>query len=1043
MFLMKEWIRELPKDPLRLVGLLIACLLLALLLIRPAQAAEITASGQCGDDLTWTLDGDGVLTISGTGDMDDYYGSTPWDRGAVKKVVIENGVTGIGVSAFWNCANLTSATIPDSIVRIGSAAFFGCSSLTGSLTIPSGVTYIDMNTFYGCRSLNGTLTLPDGLETIGEGAFYNCANLSGILRIPDSVKTIGDRAFCDCRSFTGLTLSENLTTIGEYAFDTCWNLCGTLVIPERVASIGYGAFDCCFDLANIIFEGNAIASTDENGNIIYPFYTQNDITLYVPKGNDTWTVPEWNGYKTVWYTPPGTVTLGAAGSEIYIPTGETGEYDANTIGRTKINFWAGIAPEGYQEVPMEIPWGWNLFRQDTGVYDNRLAIASLAMSSAVERSSEELGKLLKDLGFQGYHHKEYDLMTSGYVTHAVARKQVEFDGEDCDIFAVVCRGTGNFGDVLTDVALTGFTDAADLVWDTLQEYLLDYYGEAELSALKDKNMKFLITGHSLGGAAANLLSEELGTLVPNEDVFVYTFASPRTWSNSWTGKTNVHNIINAEDIVPSLPPYMGYRIGNDYVFHRKYVNRLNTAFMLLTNGGINGYGLDYLMEAKPSDLQQILTGTYLFHYNAKLGYAHSATTYMAYLLAGDPRTDLYTYKIRKASICCPVDVEVYNNDGDLVGRVKDNKIDETIPVDVFFLIDGDDKFVYLPFDDEYTFVLTGNDTGTMSYTVEETDPATGTNTKKEFSAVALTDGKIMTSEAGGQIPANQVQLFVVDNGSPTAEVGASGTETAVGEQIPVITITGVPSQIVRGSALTLIGTVHPSYASRKDVAWSLTDAGTTGAALTANVLTTAASGTVTLTATVADGVAQGTDFTQTFSIKVVEPPALSAPSLLEWDGRTAAWNFVTNAAGYCVQLYKDGDAVGDPITTAALSYDFTAQMTEEGEGTYTFQVKAIGDHMAYSDSLLSEPSPVWRPNEVAFTSVSDGIAEMRIRLDEGIDTATVMAARYGEGRMTALYTCVVTDSGIVTADLSAGSGTVYKAFLLNAERIPLCPAGTY
>ena len=102
-------------------------------------------------EITWTLSDDGTLTISGT-DMPDYsYDNTPWysQCNKIKKVVIENGVTSIGVRAFFGCSNLTSITIPNSVTNIGWYAFSGCLGLT-SLTIPNSVTSIGDGAFNGC-----------------------------------------------------------------------------------------------------------------------------------------------------------------------------------------------------------------------------------------------------------------------------------------------------------------------------------------------------------------------------------------------------------------------------------------------------------------------------------------------------------------------------------------------------------------------------------------------------------------------------------------------------------------------------------------------------------------------------------------------------------------------------------------------------------------------------------------------------------------------------------------------------------------------------
>lgn len=78
-----------------------------------AFAAE-SASGTCGENLSWTLDEEGTLTISGTGAMADYdceENLAPWADYKIITVVIESGVTTIGAYAFDRCSELTSVTI--------------------------------------------------------------------------------------------------------------------------------------------------------------------------------------------------------------------------------------------------------------------------------------------------------------------------------------------------------------------------------------------------------------------------------------------------------------------------------------------------------------------------------------------------------------------------------------------------------------------------------------------------------------------------------------------------------------------------------------------------------------------------------------------------------------------------------------------------------------------------------------------------------------------------------------------------------------------
>ena len=213
------------------------------------------------DNLTWKLDADGTLTISGTGAMKDYdYNNNPspanQKKGSVKKVVIKDGVTSIGKDAFKNCSNLKSITILDSVTSIGDFAFSDCSSLT-SITIPDSVTSIGDFAFSGCSSLTSitildsvtSITIPDSVTRIGDFAFSGCSSLTSIT-IPDSVTSIGDDAFSYCRSLTSITIPDRVTSIGNLAFYDCSGLT-SITIPDSVTSIGKDAFSSCTKLKTI------------------------------------------------------------------------------------------------------------------------------------------------------------------------------------------------------------------------------------------------------------------------------------------------------------------------------------------------------------------------------------------------------------------------------------------------------------------------------------------------------------------------------------------------------------------------------------------------------------------------------------------------------------------------------------------------------------------------------------------------------------------------------------------------------------------------
>ena len=245
---------------------------------------EFVASGTCGDNLTWTLDENGLLTISGTGSMTDFlydYASAvhaSWyiHRDAITQVVIDNGVTTIGNYAFYQCRNLTSVTIPESVISIGNNAFTSCWSLSG-IAIPDGVTSIGECAFSGCSGLT-SITLPEGITQIADQTFNNCTSLSSIT-IPESVTSIGWFAFGDCDGLTSLTIPENVTSIGDSAFYHCSYL-SSITLPDSLQEIGSYAFDACQELTHVTIPAN-VTSIGEN-----PFYGCMELTeIQVDAGN--------------------------------------------------------------------------------------------------------------------------------------------------------------------------------------------------------------------------------------------------------------------------------------------------------------------------------------------------------------------------------------------------------------------------------------------------------------------------------------------------------------------------------------------------------------------------------------------------------------------------------------------------------------------------------------------------------------------------------------------------------------------------------------
>jgi len=240
---------------------------------------EAPTSGTCGaqgDNLTWTLDSEGTLTISGKVEMLSWEGSydTPWYsyNEKIVNVIIEDGVTTIGDYAFNSLYNLTSVTIPDSVTSFGVVVFENSlwfenkiienplliingilidgSRCEGDVIIPDNVTAI-VDEAFAFNEILYSITMPDSVVSIGDRAFANCKSLSSTT-IPDSVISIGDEAFWGCDRLSSITIPDSVTTIGDGAFMSCGEL-SSVTISKNITSISRRLFENCKSLTSITF----------------------------------------------------------------------------------------------------------------------------------------------------------------------------------------------------------------------------------------------------------------------------------------------------------------------------------------------------------------------------------------------------------------------------------------------------------------------------------------------------------------------------------------------------------------------------------------------------------------------------------------------------------------------------------------------------------------------------------------------------------------------------------------------------------------------
>ena len=311
----------------KLCGAALAFAILIGLFNIPAWAAGVLASGECGavgNDITWTLDKDGLFSVNGVGDMRDYASadSLPWYayRNEIKTVEIHDGVTSVGNNAFRTCVNVTSVTLPASLTSIGDVAFYECSALE-TISIPAAVTNIGANAFGYCALKE--VSIPANVETIGDGAFFKCAALTainvdaanaayssknGILfdkvekqqetdpdvslliwypaakpeteyAIPEGVKKIGENAFRNVANLRKVIFPVGLTEIGQWAFGDD-ALLSELELPAELTTVGDNAFSGCVGLSDS--EGNAV----EGARVFFAGSRQQWSSLAMGTGNN-------------------------------------------------------------------------------------------------------------------------------------------------------------------------------------------------------------------------------------------------------------------------------------------------------------------------------------------------------------------------------------------------------------------------------------------------------------------------------------------------------------------------------------------------------------------------------------------------------------------------------------------------------------------------------------------------------------------------------------------------------------------------------------
>lgn len=197
-------------------------------------------------------------------------------------------------------------------------------------------------------------------------------------------------------------------------------------------------------------------------------------------------------------------------------------------------------------------WDDHLVAGDSAVFDDALAMELLAFSGNCYLPGQ-LDALTAEAGFKAagaYNYTRAADDTRHVCAYSVHQKALD-DGRT--LVVIVIRGTGA-GEWPLNVQLMPSGD-----------YELDYAENFHLAAraIMDEQLAFFmsltepvfaVTGHSRGAACANVLGKLLTDRYGAENVFCYTFATPRTVRGAYAPYENIFNVINPEDFVTYLPP---------------------------------------------------------------------------------------------------------------------------------------------------------------------------------------------------------------------------------------------------------------------------------------------------------------------------------------------------------------------------------------------------------------------------------------------------------------------------------------------------------
>lgn len=323
------------------------------------------------------------------------------------------------------------------------------------------------------------------------------------------------------------------------------------------------------------------------------------------------------------------------------------------------------------------------------------------------------------------------------------------------LIVVDIRGSVTLMDWLNDIRTqlpppdNRFAALADEIFTNVENYL---------SSTGVQNPIILVTGHSMGAAIANILAARLNGIMDPGNVYAYTFATPRTVNEAVSGNQavnypNIFNILNSNDVVTYVPSSFfsidehWRRHGIDLYINMPYSESRETDILGMPCHSMSVY-LNWLNSSEDLSLQEMLT------------------------LSEEARVRGLLPIIAK--IKCPVGVTIKDSNGNIIGyeSQQENAVyPDMLDNGVMSWIEEDGaKMFFIPsIADAASIEIEAYDYGSMNFTVGSVDASTESEIKT-LNNISLYPSKEFTADISEDVPVEDTQLFITENGETVGEV---------------------------------------------------------------------------------------------------------------------------------------------------------------------------------------------------------------------------------------------------------------------------------